>query len=129
MRSSIARRLGVDIGALSPVDRRVEGVVERVLDATGNAHEPLTDSRLFGWHAALFPTGHSGMHPVRVGAWRDDASGPMQVVSGPVHRHRVHYEAPPAQRLPEEIARFLAWVNGPKPEPTCSMPGSRTSGS
>jgi Fic family protein len=117
VRSSIARRLGVDIGALAPVDRRVEGVVEMILDATGNPHAPLTESRLFGWHAALFPSGYSGMQPIRIGAWRDDSGGPMQVVSGPVHRHRVHYEAPPAERLQHELRRFFQWANGGTPEP------------
>lgn len=109
VRSSIARRLGLDIGALAPADRHVEGVVEMVLDATGAAAQPLTRERLFGWHAALFPTGDSGLSPIRTGAWRDDASGPMQVVSGPVGRRKLHFEAPPAQRLEEEMARFLEW--------------------
>src|SRR5690606_23668132 len=99
VRSSIARRLGMDIGGLAPIDRRAEGVVEMVLDATSRSAEPLTAARLCGWHAALFPTGYSGMHRVRVGQWRDDADGPMQVVSGPLHRRKVHYEAPPAARL------------------------------
>jgi Fic family protein len=111
VRSSIARRLGVDIGALAPVDRHVEGVVEMVLDATARCAEPLTRERLFGWHAALFPTGYSGLAQIRVGAWRDDANGPMQVVSGPTQRRRVHYEAPPAARLEGEAANFLAWAN------------------
>ncbi len=112
VRSSIARRLGVDIGALAPQDRHVEGVVELVLDATANCHDALTLERLFAWHAALFPTGYSGLSPIRIGAFRDDAHGPMQVVSGPVGRQRVHFEAPPASRLAPEMARFLAWVNG-----------------
>jgi len=111
VRSSIARHLGVDIGALAPVDRHVEGVVQMVLDATGDPVRPLTPKRLFGWHAALFPTGYSGLIPIRTGAWRDDATGPMQVVSGPVGRQKVHYEAPPADRLPTEMARFLDWFN------------------
>lgn len=115
VRSSIARRLGVDIGALAPVDRHVEGVVEMVIDATANSAAPLTLERLFGWHAALFPTGYSGLSRIAVGAWRDDASGPMQVVSGPVGRQRVHYEAPPAHRLEAQTQRFLAWVNAPSP--------------
>ncbi len=117
VRSSIARRLGVDIGALSPVDRHVEGVVEMVLDATANAHTPVTQERLFGWHAALFPTGYSGLSKISVGAWRDDASGPMQVVSGPSGRQRVHYEAPPADHLDAETRRFFDWVNGPSNDP------------
>ncbi|BBA36946.1 filamentation induced by cAMP protein Fic [Methylocaldum marinum] len=96
VRSSIARRLGVDIGALAPVDRHVEGMVEMVLDATANCQAPVSRERLFGWHAALFPTGYSGLSRIKVGGWRDDATGPMQVVSGPVGRQRVHFEAPPA---------------------------------
>jgi Fic family protein len=117
VRSSIARRLGVDIGALAPVDRHIEGVVEMVLDATANCAAPVTRERLFGWHAALFPTGYSGLSKIRVGSWRDDASGPMQVVSGPIGRQRVHFEAPPALRLPAEMERFLEWVNGESEEP------------
>ena len=111
VRSSIARRLGVDIGALAPVDRHVEGVVEMVLDATSNCGQAVTEERLFGWHAALFPTGYSGMARIKVAAWRDDATGPMQVISGPVGRQKVHFEAPPADRLPSEMARFLDWLN------------------
>lgn len=111
VRSSIARRLGVDIGALAPVDRHVDGVVDMVLDATSNMAAPLTRERLFGWHAALFPTGYSGLSRIRVGAWRDNAQGPMQVVSGPVGRQRVHFEAPPAGQIEGEMARFLDWVN------------------
>jgi Fic family protein len=111
VRSSIARRLGVDIGALAPVDRHVEGVVEMVLDATANCRESMSLERLFGWHAALFPTGYSGLAKIRVAIWRDDACGAMQVVSGPFGRQRVHYEAPPADCLAVETARFLAWLN------------------
>ena len=111
VRSSIARRLGVDIGALAPVDRHVEGVVEMVLDATANCHAPVSRERLYGWHAALFPTGYSGLSRIRVGCWRDDASGPMQVVSGPIGRQRLHFEAPPAERLDVETSRFLDWLN------------------
>lgn len=112
VRSSIARRLGVDIGALAPSDRHVDGVVEMVLDATSGFADPLTRERLFGWHAALFPTGYSGMAQIRTGAWRDDESGPMQVVSGPIGRQKVHYEAPPAVRLEAEMEEFLRWFNG-----------------
>lgn len=115
VRSSIARRLGMDIGALTPADRNVEGVVEMMLDATQRYEAPLTEERLFGWHAALFPTGRSGMNRIIVGAWRDDKSGPMQVVSGPVGRERVHYEAPAAGRLDSEVKAFLAWFEG-KPD-------------
>ena len=116
VRSSIARRLGVDIGALAPVDRHVEGVVDMVLDATGGCHTPVSRERLFGWHAALFPAGYSGLARIRVGSWRDDAGGPMQVVSGPIGRRRVHFEAPPADRLETETSRFLEWVNRPSLE-------------
>jgi Fic family protein len=112
VRSSIARRLGMDVAGLVPSDRHVEGVVEMMLDATQSYAEPLTDERLFGWHAALFPTGRSGMTRIEVGKWRDDASGPMQVVSGPIGRERVHYEAPAAERLDDEMARFLIWFEG-----------------
>ncbi len=117
VRSSIARRLGLDIGALAPIDRHVEGVVEMVLDATGRANEPLTPERLLAWHGALFPTGRSGLVPIKVGEWRDDATGPMQVVSGPHQRQKVHYQAPPADRLPWEMQRFLDWANADTGEP------------
>jgi Fic family protein len=117
VRSSIARRLGVDIGALAPVDRHVEGVVEMVLDATANSKAPVTRDRLFGWHAALFPTGYSGLVRIKVGGWRDDATGPMQVVSGPLGRQRVHFEAPPADALESETRRFLTWANSESTEP------------
>ena len=114
VRSSIARRLGLDIAGLVPADRNVEGVVEMMLDATQKYDSPLTAKRLIDWHAALFPTGRSGMREIIVGDWRDDSEGPMQVVSGPVGRERVHFEALPAQQIPEEIARFLEWFNQPK---------------
>jgi Fic family protein len=109
VRSSIARRLGMDIGGLAPADRNVEGVVEMMLDATQEFATPLTHERLFAWHAALFPTGRSGMTKIIVGAWRDDRAGPMQVISGPIGRERVHYEAPKASRLESEMAAFLKW--------------------
>jgi Fic family protein len=112
VRSSIARHLGVSHAALAPADIRAEGVVEMVLDATERYDAPLTRARLFGWHAALFPTGYSGLRRVTVGAWRDDAAGPMKVVSGPIGRQTVHYEAPPAARLDAEVAAFLAWFDG-----------------
>jgi Fic family protein len=112
VRSSVARRLGMDIGALATANREVEGVVEMILDATAKHDAPLTSDRLFGWHAALFPTGRSGMSRIAVGAWRDDTSGPMQVLSGPVGRERVHYEAPGAARLEREMQAFLDWFNG-----------------
>lgn len=117
VRSSIARRLGVDIGALAPVDRHVDGVVDMVLDATSRSNDPLTRDRLFGWHAALFPTGHSGLVRIKVGGWRDDATGPMQVVSGTPGRQRVHFEAPPADRLASETERFIDWANSASSEP------------
>lgn len=113
VRSSIARRLGMDIGGLVPADRNVDGVVEMMVNATSNHTEPLTAERLFAWHAALFPTGRSGMNPIIVGNWRTDADGPMQVVSGPIGKQNVHYEAPPAERLPEEMEKFLTWFELP----------------
>lgn len=116
VRSSIARRLGVDIGALAPVDRSVEGVVEMVLDATARCDAALTKDRLFAWHAALFPTGYSGLSQIRIGAFRDDAGGPMQVVSGPIGRQRVHFEAPPANQLDVEMAHFIEWANTRTPD-------------
>jgi Fic family protein len=113
VRSSIARRLGMDVGGLVPADRHVEGVVEMMLDATGNYDKPLTEERLFAWHASLFPTGRSGMRKIMIGGWRDDREGPMQVVSGAVGREKVHYEAPPAARLPDEMAKFVNWFEQP----------------
>ena len=113
VRSSIARRLGVDIGALKPADRHVDGIVEIMLDATGKFNETLTEDRLFAWHAALFPTGRSGMTKIRVGVWRDDATGPMQVISGAYGREKVHYTAPPAERIAQEMRVFLDWFNQP----------------
>ncbi len=111
VRSTLARRLGIDVGALAPVDRHVDGIVEMVLDATRNHETPLTAARLFGWHAALFPTGRSGMSKITVGAWRTDRSSPVQIVSGPVGRERVHYEAPAAIRLEQEMREFIGWFN------------------
>ena len=95
---SVARRLGMDIGALKPADRYIEGIVEMMLDATQRYDQALTNERLFGWHAALFPTGRSAMHTIKVSAWRDDSIAAMRVVSGPVGRERVHFEAPAAAR-------------------------------
>lgn len=109
VRSSIARRLGMDIAGLVPADRHVEGVVEMMIDATQHFANPLTADRLFAWHAAMFPTLRSGMTPITVGAWRTDANGPMQVVSGPIGREKVHYEAPAAAMLDAEMSRFLDW--------------------
>ena len=111
VRSSAARRLGLETAGFSPVDRVTDGVVEMVWDAMRNTGEPLTEDRLLGWHAALFPTGYSGTSKIKVAAWRDDATGPMRVVSGEIGRERVHYEAPPADRIPNEMRLFLEWIN------------------
>lgn len=111
VRSSLARRLGIDIGGSVPADRHVEGVVEMMLDATQNFKQALTEERLFGWHASLFPTGRSGMHRITVGGWRTGKRGPMQVVSGGIGKETVHFEAPDAKKLPAEMNRFLAWFN------------------
>ncbi|MBO9354965.1 DUF4172 domain-containing protein [Bordetella petrii] len=116
VRSSVARRLGVDIGALAPADRHVDGIVDMILDATSNATAPLSTERLFGWHAALFPAGYSGISAINVGHWRDDSTGPMQVVSGSIGREKVHFEAPPANMLAAEMARFLIWLNDATPK-------------
>jgi len=111
VRSSVARRLGMNMAGLVASDRDVEGVVEMMLDATQNFGKRLTRDRLFDWHAGLFSMGRSGMHKITVGAWRKDAKGPMQVVSGRIGYERVHYEAPPARRLNAEMNAFLKWVN------------------
>jgi Fic family protein len=113
VRSSIARKLGMDVGGLVPSDREVEGVVAMMVDATTRYANPLTAERLFGWHAALFPTGRSGMHRITAGNWRDDRTGPMQVVSGAIGKQTVHFEAPPAPRVPDEMERFLDWFAAP----------------
>tara|TARA_B100000686_G_scaffold146124_1_gene153598 strand:- start:459 stop:1568 length:1110 start_codon:yes stop_codon:yes gene_type:complete len=110
VRSSIARRLGIDIAGLIPASRDVEGIVEMMLDATQQFSKPLTKDRLFDWHAALFPTGRSGMHKITVGDWRTIAAGPMQVVSGPIGKEKVHFEAPSAERLEKEMSVFLEWT-------------------
>jgi len=111
VRSSIARKLGMDIGGLIPSDRHVDGVVEMMLDATQNFDKPLTKVRLFNWHASLFPTGRSGMRKIIAGAWRDDSYGSMRVVSGAAGRERVHFEAPEASRLKNEMKYFLSWFS------------------
>lgn len=111
VRSSIARKLGMDIGALKAADRNVDGVVEMMLDATRRYKKPLTKDRLFSWHASLFPEGRSGMTAIKVGGWRKDARGPMQVVSGPFGREHVHYEAPRAGKVKREMKTFIAWFN------------------
>lgn len=123
VRSSVARHLGLDIGAVAPVDRHVDGVVDMVLDATLNSDKPLSAERLFGWHAALFPTGYSGLNKIITGQWRDDADGPMQVVSGPVGQRKVHFEAPPAHALPKETADFITWANAATGEPALVKAG------
>ena len=111
VRSSLARRLGMDVAGLTPTDRNVEGVVEMMLDATQNYKALLTKDRLFGWHCALFPTGRSGMHKIVVGNWRSDAEGPMRVISGRVGKEKVHYQAPDAVRLSGEMGKFFEWFN------------------
>jgi len=123
VRSSVARHLGLDIGAVAPVDRHVDGVVDMVLDATLNSDKPLSAERLFGWHAALFPTGYSGLNKIITGQCRDDADVPMQVVSGPVGRRKVHFEAPPAHALPKETADFITWANAATGEPALVKAG------
>ena len=108
VRSSIARRLGIDTAGLVPASRYVDGIVEMLLDATQNYDHPLTDERLFGLHSVLFPTGRSGLYPIEVGKYR---TGEMQVVSGPMGHEKVHYEAPRPERVSEEMSRFIDWVN------------------
>jgi Fic family protein len=112
VRSSIARRLGLDVAGIPRAGRDVEGIVEMMLDATSKFDEPLTTERLFAWHAALFPTGRSGMNRIAVGTWRPEEAGEMKVVSGPIGRERVHFEAPKAECLDAEMRAFLAWFNG-----------------
>jgi Fic family protein len=109
VRSSVARRLGIEIADPVPASREVEGMVDLTLDAVRHCHEPVTQERLLAWQASLFPTGRSGLFRIRTGAWRDDAHGPMQVISGGFGRERVHFQAPAAERLPGEMRRFLAW--------------------
>ena len=111
VRSSVARRLGMEISGLLNASRDVEGVVDMMLDATQKYNAPLTKDRMCGWHAALFPTGRTGMYKITVGDWRNDEHGPMQVVSGPMGREKVHYTAPEAPRLEEEMNRFIEWFN------------------
>ncbi len=113
MRSSVARRLGMNAGGISAVDSRAEGVVDMTLDATQGYDRPLTRDRLFDWQAGLFPAGRDRVGAISVGEWRDGGRGPMQVVSGPKGRERVHFEAPAAERLDEEMRGFLEWFNSP----------------
>lgn len=111
VRSSVARRLGMEIAGLPDASRNVEGVVEMMLDATQKYEIPLSKDRLCGWHAALFPTGRSGMYKITVGDWRREEGGPMQIVSGAMGNEKVHYVAPDASRLEEEMNRFIVWFN------------------
>lgn len=112
VRSSIARRLGLDIGGLVNSDRNVDGVVEMMLDATQGCYHTMSEERLFAWHSALFPSGRSGMYKIVVGQWRTNANhDPMQVVSGAMGKERVHFEAPPSERLPSEMHTFIQWFN------------------
>lgn len=113
VRSSIARQLGLDVGGLPKAGRHVDGIVELMLDSTRNFEQPLTKQRLLAWHRSLFPTGQSGLRRITVGAWRRPEAGPMRVVSGPLDREKVHFEAPEAGRLEAEMARFLRWFNRP----------------
>lgn len=111
VRSSLARRLGMDISGLVPSDRHVDGVVDLVLDAVRNYQHPLTRERLLDWHFSLFPTGRSGMYTIKVGDWREDTTGPMQVVSGPMGKETVHFQAPDSERLDSEMDIFFHWFN------------------
>lgn len=111
VRSSIARRLGIDIGGLPPINRNIEGIVDMMFDATTNFNSPLTKKRLFDWHFALFPMGRSGMFKIIAGNWRKDLKGPMQVISGAIGKEKIHYEAPPAEILDKEMTVFLNWFN------------------
>ena len=110
VRSSVARRLGLPTAGLPDVrNQHADGVVEILLDATQNFDKDLTVERMFGWHAALFPTGYSGLHKILTAGWRDDREGPMRIVSGFVGREKIHYEAPPADRVVTEMCHFLSW--------------------
>lgn len=111
VRSSIARRLGIKVSGLVPSDRNVDGVVDMMIDATQNYNKTMTTDRLFGWHSAIFPSGRSGMYKIIVGNWRDDSTGPMQVVSGAMGKEKVHYQAPPAGDIKKEMKTFLSWFN------------------
>jgi len=111
VRSSIARKLGIEVSGLVPSDRNVDGIVEMMLDATQNYKRALTTDRLFGWHSSLFPSGRSGMYKIIAGKWRDDSTGPMQVVSGALGKEKVHFEAPPAKEIRKEMKSFISWFN------------------
>ncbi len=123
VRSSVARHLGMEAAGLQPAERHIDGVVEMVLDATQNYAAPLSKERLFGWHAALFPTGYSGLRKIKVGGWREPASDPMRVESGSEGRPHIHFEAPPAARVEREMAAFLDWYNGNEPIDTIVKSG------
>ena len=110
VRSSIAKHLGIDTAGLPQPDRYTEGVVQIMMDAVTNCNKPLTPERLFNWHAALFPTGRSGMYPITVGAYRTGGE-PMQIVSGAMGKEKVHYEAPPSDVVPDMMTDFLRWIN------------------
>ena len=114
VRSSIARRLGMEIAGAVESDRNVDGVVEMMLDATQKCFDPLTTERLFDWHAALFPTGRSGMYKIKVADWRKDSTGPMQVVSGAMGKEKVHFQAPDSELVEKEMIRFIDWFNNSK---------------
>jgi Fic family protein len=111
VRSSLARKLGLDDARPTPSGSDVDGLVEVLIDTTKNYNQPLSEERLFGWHAALFPTGRSGMRRITVGDWRKDETGPMQVVSGPLGREKVHFQAPSHERLRDEMTRLISWFN------------------
>ncbi len=111
VRSSVARQLGLDISGLVPSDRNVDGVVEMMIDATRNFDKPLNKDRLFAWQSALFPSGYNGMFKVLTGKWRDDSNGPMQVISGPMGKEKMHYQAPATDSLEAEMKSFFEWIN------------------
>jgi Fic family protein len=111
VRSSIARRLGLEISGLVPSERNVDGIVDLMIDATKNFEQALSNERLFSWHRSLFPTGESGLYKIISGNWRDDSTGPMQVVSGALGKEKVHYQAPPANKVEKEMKLFLEWFN------------------
>ncbi|HEY5510627.1 MAG TPA: Fic family protein [Prolixibacteraceae bacterium] len=111
VRSSIARRLGMVIAGSVESDRNVDGMVEMMIDATQNCYKSLTAERLFDWHAALFPTGRSGMYRITVADWRKDTTGPMQVVSGAMGKEKVHFQAPDSSCVENEMMKFLEWFN------------------
>ena len=115
LRSSLANRLGLPTGGLPPVRQREQGLVDMLLDATGNTAAPLSEDRIFGWHNALFPSGFSGLHPIAVARYRPQEKDPMQIVSGPVGREQVHYIAPPAARVTDEMAKLFRWWEATRP--------------